>query len=177
MLWYVLCAVDLYGRVLRVALAVLPAYFIVFKDKTVARNVLAKPLGRIQSFVTRLMFPILKGMLMHAMQINRPGAEESWSKVERLVKEAEERLGDAPIGSRFLTGDTFSAADISFCSHVGLILIPPEHSFLAPHFSVDAIPDSVFRERCQWLRESKAGQFVLWCYRNKRPPMQQTANL
>jgi glutathione S-transferase len=153
------------------------AYYTVFQVNSAARSVLAAPLGRIQYFITWLIFPILKALLIRALNVTERGAEKSWSKVERLVKEAEERLGDAPIGSRFLTGDTFSAADISFCSHVGLILIPPEHSFLAPHFSVDAIPDSVFRERFQWLRESKAGQFVLWCYRNKRPPMQQAAKL
>lgn len=148
-----------------------PAYHIVFQDTSAARNVLVASLGRIQYFITWLLFPILKAMLMRALNINERGAEKSWAKVERLVKEAEERLGDAPIGSRFLSGDSFSAADISFCAHVALLLLPPEHAFLAPYFSVGAVRDRVFRERLERLRDSKAGQFVLWCYKHKRPPM------
>ncbi|EGZ30007.1 hypothetical protein PHYSODRAFT_323449 [Phytophthora sojae] len=53
--------------------------------------------------------------------------------------------------------------------HVALLVLPPEHEFIAPYISMDSIQDPVFRARFEKLRSSKIGQFVLWCYRNKRP--------
>lgn len=134
---------------------------------------LAAPLGFIQRVFTRLLFPVIRALLLKAMNIDERGAEKSWRKVELMMAEAEERLGDAPIGSRFMAGDSFSAADISFCAHMALLLLPAEHAYLSPYFSVDMVSDTRFRERLEKLKASKAGQFVLWCYAHQRPPMQQ----
>ncbi|KAE9297527.1 hypothetical protein PF008_g23721 [Phytophthora fragariae] len=107
--------------------------------------------------------------LLWAMNINATSAERSWLRIEGILAEAETRLGDGPIGSRFLAGTTFSSADIAFCSHVAVLVLPREHEFIAPYITMDAIQDPVFHARFEKLRSSKIGQYVLWCYRNKRP--------
>ncbi|OWZ20455.1 hypothetical protein PHMEG_0005126 [Phytophthora megakarya] len=112
---------------------------------------------------------MLRLFLQWTLNINKKSAEISWSRIKTVLEEAEKELGDNPIGTRFLTGDTFSAADIALCSHVALLVLPPEHEFIAPYISMDSIQDPIFRSRFEELRRSKIGQCMLWCYKNKRP--------
>ncbi|POM64013.1 Hypothetical protein PHPALM_20518 [Phytophthora palmivora] len=117
----------------------------------------------------KALYPALRLLLLRSMNINKKSAERSWIRIEGILKEAEKQLGDDPIGSRFLAGDTFSAADIAFCSHIALLILAPDHEFIAPYISMSSIQDPMFRNRFEEIRRSKIGQYVLWCYKHKRP--------
>ncbi|RLN55530.1 hypothetical protein BBJ28_00002773 [Nothophytophthora sp. Chile5] len=135
-----------------------------------AKKILVGPIeGFVQYYLAWLCFPVLKALLLRALNVNEQSAERSWAKLEQLLGEAEQRLGDGPVGSHFLAGNSFSAADISLCAHLSLLLFPPEHEYIGPYMSVDQIQSPVFRDRLEKLRRSKIGQYVLWCYQNKRP--------
>ncbi|KAE8906185.1 hypothetical protein PF005_g24106 [Phytophthora fragariae] len=146
------------------------AYFLWFQNNKLSRKVVTGSIdGLVQRFMAWMLFPALRLALLWAMNINATSAERSWLRIEGILAEAETRLGDGPIGSRFLAGTTFSSADIAFCSHVAVLVLPREHEFIAPYITMDAIQDPVFHARFEKLRSSKIGQYVLWCYRNKRP--------
>lgn len=145
------------------------AYFLWFEDKRASKKLMTDPIdGLVQRSLAQMLYPAIRLLLLRAMNINEKSAERSWPRIESILKEAEKELGGGPIGTRFLAGDTFSAADIVFCSHVALLVLPPEHEFIAPYISLDIINHPVFRERLEKLQHSKIGQYVLWCYKNKR---------
>lgn len=132
----------------------------------------AAPVGFVQYYLTWLLYPVMRSKNSEALGLTPEAVEQAWAKVEKITDEAEKQLGDGPVGSCFLDGDTFSAADITFCAHMTLILFPAQHVYLASHFSVAAVRDPVFKQRLEKLQASKIGQFVAWCYEHRRPPMQ-----
>ncbi|KAF1776825.1 hypothetical protein JG687_00002629 [Phytophthora cactorum] len=141
-------------------------YYNLFQDDQMSKRIMADPIdGLVQRSMLRLLFPALRLVLLRSLNINEKSAERSWSRIEGVLKAVEKELGDGPVGTRFLAGDSFSAADIAFCSHLAPFVQPPEHEFVTPYISTD----SVFRERYESIRRSKVGEYVLWCYKNKRP--------
>ncbi|KAF1328871.1 hypothetical protein FI667_g6473, partial [Globisporangium splendens] len=138
------------------------AYHILFADSVATWRILAGPLDSyVQYFLAWLLRPILKAMLMRALNVNAKSAERSWAKIERILEETGKRLGDGAIGTRFLDGSTLSAADITFCAHMSLLLAPQQHSYIAPYISVDRIKDPIFRQRIEKLQQSKVGEHVV----------------
>lgn len=155
----------------------LAAYHILFADSAAGRKILAGPLGFFQYYVVWLLYPMFKSLLMRGLNVNARSAERSWTKIERLVEELEEKLGDDPIGTQFLDGNTFSAADITLCAHMSLLLFPPQHSYIGRHMSAESIKDPVFKQRIEKLQRSKVAKYVYWCYENRRPLMLPKAKL
>ncbi|KAF0694196.1 Aste57867_14900 [Aphanomyces stellatus] len=121
-----------------------------------------------ESYAAGCMYPLLKAMLIKFMNVTDGGVERSWAKIEAFFKEVDETLGDAPLGTQYLAGKTFSAADVSFCAHAGIILVPRENAFLRPYIDIEALPP-VFQARHRQLVASKAGQFVLYCWKHHYP--------
>lgn len=155
----------------------LAAYHILFADAAAGREIIAGPLGFFQYCVVWLLYPMLKALLMRGLNVNAKSAERSWVKIERLVEQIEEKLGDGPVGTQFLDGSMFSAADITVCAHMSLLLFPPQHSYIGRQMSAEHIKDPVFKQRIEKLQKSKVGQYVYWCYENRRPPMLLKAKL
>lgn len=125
--------------------------------------------GWLQHAAGQILFPLIKYELLRRMSINEDGAIKAIEKIEKVVQEADEKLGDAPIGMKLLAGDKFSAADIAFCAHMSLIVIPPEYAYIG--FVTLANFNYPMRERVEKLQRTKSGQFVSWCYKHKRPAM------
>ncbi|DBA04918.1 TPA: hypothetical protein N0F65_006920 [Lagenidium giganteum] len=123
--------------------------------------------------VAWLFFPIIKFLIVKGNSVYEARVHNSWERLIKVAKEQEAKLGDGPVGSHFLAGPTFSAADITFCSHMALVIHPPELKYLSNYFSDEHIPAD-FRERIDALRQSKIGQFVYWCYKNRRPDVMTT---
>ncbi|GLD93631.1 hypothetical protein PINS_up002223 [Pythium insidiosum] len=150
------------------------AYFFLFFSFWDAMMLMSKPIDNfIERWLTRLLFPLMKVILINFVGATESAAAESVDQVEKLCREAEARLGDGEIGSRFLDGDSFSAADISFCAHMSVFMLPPEHAYLQP--LLHHAGNHPLRPRIERIQQSKAGQFVLWCYKHKRPNMKQTS--
>ncbi len=141
------------------------AYRMIFSMESVGKRILTDPLddGSWEKMLVSRTYPLLKAALTKALNITEDGAERSWRKIQATFDEVDAMLGDGPIGSQYVAGKSFTAADISLCSHASLLLGPPQNPFLAPYFKVDEMPPT-FRERYRALIESKTGQFVLWCY-------------
>lgn len=140
-----------------------------FSDDSMGRKIVLGALAGWGYALAWLFYPLMRVFLRKAMEINESATEVSLTKVEQMAGEAQERLGDGPIGSRFLAGDTFSAADITFCAHMSLLMAPPEHVYLRD-VDLDKFKHPM-RERIQRLQASKIGQYVYWCYHTHRPAM------
>ncbi|ETW02653.1 hypothetical protein H310_06113 [Aphanomyces invadans] len=155
-------------------------YGLVFSlPPSVAKGIIIDPIqGTIESYAASAAFPLLKSALTKALNITEQGVERSWTKIQSTFNAVNDILGDKPLGAQFVAGTSFTAADISFCSHASLILAPPQNPFLAQYINMSEAPRQ-YQDRHKELVESKAGQFVLWCYENYylRAPVHHTAKL
>jgi glutathione S-transferase len=111
----------------------------------------------------RTTLPIVRALMRRLMKIDAAGAERSRGVVDELFTEVETRLAD---GRRYLTGDTFTAADLTFAALAAPLLFPPEYGFEAlPPLS--ALGAEVATE-IESYRAHPAGAFALRLYREER---------
>jgi len=103
---------------------------------------------------------VLPRMLSRALRIDDRGADISRTSLEHVLVDVESLLGD---GRRFLVGDRFTAADLTFAALYSPMLRPPEQpvtSRVAPFRSTDALRDEAIAR--------PAGQFALRLFREHR---------
>lgn len=115
--------------------------------------------------VTRAMFPVMKAMMVRGLKIDAAGAARSSERLQRTFDEVEARLAD---GRRYLTGDRFTAADLTFASLAGVLVQPAGYGRPAPP-SAGAIPAITAMITATRLRP--AGEFVQRLYTEQRPTL------
>lgn len=120
--------------------------------------------GWLQRAAGQVLFPLLRYFLLSRMDINEESAAKAIGTIEKIVWEADEKLGDVPIGTKFLAGNTFSAANIAFCVHMSLVVMPPENAYVG--FVTLANFNYPMNERVEKLQRSNSGHFVSWCYKS-----------
>lgn len=99
----------------------------------------------------------------NGLKITPDSAERSLQKVRAVFNQVESLLAD---GRAFLSGDTFSAADISFAALGAPVVVPANYGFPMP--PLDALPKALL-DIVYEFRERKAGQYLLSLYREHRP--------
>jgi glutathione S-transferase len=100
--------------------------------------------------------------LKRSLKIDAAGAERSRQKIDEAFANVGALLGD---GRRFLVGDRFTVADLTFAALAAPILMPPRYG--APMPSLDALTPEA-RERVEVWRRSPPGQFALRIYAEHR---------
>lgn len=120
-----------------------------------------KDVPKWEALVLRAAFPLAKAIMMRGMRIDAEGARRSLEKVERTFADVDALLAD---GRRYLTGDRFSAADLTFAALAAPLLMPPEH----PYAVGEAQLPGGLRELRDRFRATRAGAHVLRMYREHR---------
>lgn len=115
----------------------------------------------------RLGFSLARGQISRYLEISDETAARARDLVQRTFDDVAERLAD---GRRYLTGDTFTAADLTFCALAAVTVFPPQYGGgqggvrLPPR---EALPSALAQE-IDALRSHPAGAFVLRLYREER---------
>lgn len=109
----------------------------------------------------RLARPLVVRLLRRGLRIDAAGAERSRAVLDRLFADVATRLAD---GRRYLCGDRFTAADLSFAALAAPVLVPPAYAAYLP---ARHQPDS-FRAVVDDLRATPAGRFALRVYEDER---------
>jgi glutathione S-transferase len=117
---------------------------------------------RREARLARLSMPLFKAFMRRSLRLTPDGTARSLSKVEHFFGEVSARLDD---GKRWLFGDAFSAADLTFAALASPALMPPEHPIPWPPEA--ALPDAV-RELRDRLRATPAGDLGLRAYAEHR---------
>jgi glutathione S-transferase len=114
-----------------------------------------------QATSVRITRPLALAMLRRGLKIDAAGAERSREKIDEQLAAVEQRLAD---GRRYLLGDRFTIADLTFASLASPILLPREHPFGLP--TPDEVPTA--RDQINAWRATTAGRFALRLYADHR---------
>lgn len=140
-------------------------YFLVLPDTNTARDLLASTGPKWERRATRFMFPMMRALMIRGMKVTAAGAARSNERIAEVFAKVAERLGD---GRRYLVGDRFTAADLTFASLAGPALFPPQYGYPMRPFA--ELPAAI-RKWSEGLRATPAGQFALRMYAEDRPPV------
>lgn len=106
--------------------------------------------------------PVMVPIMRRSMAIDAAGAARSERSLAAVLGEVEARLAD---GRRYLVGDRFSVADLTFASLQAPLVQPPAYARLLPEPSTQT---DALRERVERARARPSGQFVERLYREER---------
>ena len=137
------------------------AYFYLL-PRTDLDDVLMKNVPRWQQLALRATRPLAIAGLRRSLKIDAGGAERSRLKIEDTFGRLAQHLAD---GRRFLVGDRFTVADLTFAALAAPVLLPAEHP--VPFPPLEEFPEAARTQITAW-RESPAGEFGLRIYRDHR---------
>lgn len=140
------------------------AYFHAFEDPNVIQAMADRNVSRRQAALFRPLRPVAIGAIRRALAVTDAKVARSLERVREQFDWVGQCLGD----HRYLVGDRFSIADLTFAALASPVLLPsPEEGFGAELPRLDEIPPnwaSVARE----LRASAAGQHALRMFAEER---------
>lgn len=110
----------------------------------------------------RMFWPLAKGFASRELKITDTTIEDDGPRVWRALDEIAELLSD---GRRYLCGDRFSAADLTFAALAASVVIPPEYGTPLPQ--PEDVPDELARE-VRAFREHPAGAYAMELFRTER---------
>ncbi len=137
------------------------AYFHLLPRKDLD-HILTRGVPRWQKVALKVTRPIAVTMLKRGLKIDAAGAERSRAKIDEAFTLLSELLSD---GRRYLVGDRFSVADLTFASLASPILLPREHPFGLPQ--PEEFPAAA-REQIEAWRGTAAGSHALRIYADHR---------
>lgn len=125
-------------------------------------HVLLHGLPRWEITALRFTRPLAIAYLKRSLKIDDAGVERSRVKIDEAFANVSALLGD---GRRYLVGDRFSVADLTFAALAAPVVLPPQYGVPLP--SLDVFPPAA-RERIETWRRSPPGQFALRLYDEHR---------
>lgn len=138
------------------------AYSYVLNDRARSLDILGVAIPPRERAVLLKTFPAIAAAMKRGMGIDAAGAARSLERMRAIFSEVTARLSD---GRRFLLGDRFSAADLTFVALSLPALAPPQYPWMPPW---DTLP-SAMRAEMQAFRDTPAGRFALRTYEQERP--------
>jgi glutathione S-transferase len=126
------------------------------------RSLWSRGVPRLEASLVPLITPLARRLVRAGYRITPEGARRSLDRVRGVFREVDERLRN---GRRFLVGERFTAADLTFAALAAPVLFPLECRAVRP--MVDDMPASM-REEVFRLRNADAGRFALRLFAEER---------
>jgi glutathione S-transferase len=106
--------------------------------------------------------PLVRRLVRAAYKITPESAQRSLDRVRSVFSDVDKHLSD---GRRFLTGNRFTAADLTFAALAAPVLFPVECRAVLPALDAVSVP---MREQVLQFRNTLAGCFALRLFSQER---------
>lgn len=137
-------------------------YAWVFEVRAVMVELLARaPVPAVERALARATLPVMMAFMRRSLKIDVAGVARSLGHIDRVFDDVATRLA----GRRYLCGDAFTAADLTFASLAAPVLAPA--SYGAPLPAVERLPAAAQAVVAR-LRAHPAGAFALRLYAEDR---------
>jgi glutathione S-transferase len=155
--------VDRYGNRLGPYTRLL-AYWHVLRHPGMIEELAEANVSRRQARIFRGLLPLLRPNLSRLLNLSETGRDKAMGRLREERDAAAARLE----GNRYLCGDSFTAADLTFAALMAPVLcVTPEDGFGAILPSIDVL-DEEARDLVEENRAHPAGQFALRMFAEER---------
>lgn len=137
-------------------------YFHLLPESALALELMRSRVPTLERALLPVVFPLLRGVMRRSMQIDAAGARRSKAMVDEVIDGVNARLAD---GRRYLVGDRFSAADLTFAALAAPLVAPTGYAVELP--SPKRLPPEI-AEAMEAIRETPAGRFARRIYDEHR---------
>ena len=140
------------------------AYHRLLPDREQSIRLLHQGVPRWQAMTIRPLFGVLSGVLVDKLGATDERVSRAVIRIEQRLDRVAETLAD---GRPYLTGDTFTATDLTFCALAAPLVMPAGYGkdFQLPQ--VEELPEPAITEVATY-RHHPAGQFILRVYAERR---------
>ncbi len=126
------------------------------------RSLWSRDVPPLEASVIYVLTPMVRRLVRMAYKITPENAQRSLARVRGVFRQVDDLLSD---GRRFLVGERFTAADLTFAALATPVLLPAECRAVQP--ALDDVPLAM-REEILRFRETDAGQFALRMFSQER---------
>jgi glutathione S-transferase len=147
------------------------AYAYLLPQTKLIRDVWSRGAPRLEASLLPVITPLARRLVRMAYKITPQGAQRSLERVRGVFQQVDERLSR---GRRFLAGERFTAADLTFAALAAPVLFPVECRAVYPELEV--VP-AAMREEALRLRDTDAGRFALRMFSQERGRTSVTPHL
>ena len=116
----------------------------------------------LEASLLTMIAPLVRRLVTSGYKITPERAERSLERARSVFRKVDERLSD---GRRFLVGNRFTAADLTFAALAAPMLLPAECRAAQPE--LNDVPPAM-REEILSSRNSAAGQFAMRMFSEQR---------
>jgi len=138
------------------------AYAQLLSERRLLRQVMSRGVPQLEAGLLPVIMPGVIRLIREALKITSESAHRSLERVHGVFKDVDEQLRD---GRRFLVGDRFTAADLTFAALAAPVLFPERYRGAYP--SLDDVP-AAMRDEVLRLRDTDAGGFALRLFEQER---------
>ena len=138
------------------------AYAQLLQDTAMLRSLWSSGVPRWEGRAIRAIAPLARSLVRRAYDISAESAQRSLNRVRDIFADIDGRLMD---GRRFLVGERFTAADLTFAALAAPMLLPDGCRAVQPVLNHTPI---AMQEEISRLRETEAGKFVLRLFAQER---------
>jgi glutathione S-transferase len=138
------------------------AYGELLSQPKLLRSVWSRGVPRLEASLLPLITPLTRRLVRSTYKITPQSAQRLLERVWEIFTQVDQRLSD---GRKYLTGERFTAADLTFAALAAPALFPVEYRGVLP--ALEAM-SATMREQISRFRGTNAGQFALRLFSQER---------
>lgn len=140
-------------------------YAQLLSSRKFACKVFKEQISFFDKLIYTLGYPFFKKALFNEYNLKANSTDDYLIEIKKIFAKIDAMLSD---GRRYLVGNQFTLADLSFAAIAAPLILPEEFGGVLPE--IYEVPDA-YRKDVIAMRATPAGQFVLRIYQEDRPVM------